>query len=64
MMRGLWGGKLRAWQEKHDLLQKEAASIIDVPLGTYQDWCDGDSEPSKFTRAEVERRMAAYTPKK
>lgn len=59
MVAGLWAGKLRAWQKRCDLIQKEAADKLGVKFESYRDWCDGDGEPSKFARIEIERRMKA-----
>ena len=63
MMAGLWGGKLRAWQKRHGLYQKEAAEILGCPLQTYKDWCDGDSEPSKVSRNWIEHQMRQHDAK-
>lgn len=57
MRSGLWAGTLRRWQLSVNLVQKQAAEKLEVPFETYRDWCDGDCEPSKLARAEIERRM-------
>lgn len=49
---------LRRWRGK--LRQKEAASILDVPVATYRKWEIGKRTPKKLTQAEVVRRMADH----
>ncbi len=57
MLSGLWGGKVRDWQKRCGLIQKEAANQLLVPFETYRDWCDGDGEPHDLSKFEIERRM-------
>lgn len=59
MIAGLWAGKLREWQKRCNLIQKQAADKLEVKFETYRDWHDGDGEPSALARIEVERRMKA-----
>lgn len=49
---------LKQWRGSR--LQKEAADLLDIPLGTYRKWEYGKRTPTKITLAQVEQRMAAH----
>ena len=48
--------RLRKWRGQ--MMQKEAASILDVPIATLRKWEYGKRTPNKITLCELERRMA------
>lgn len=51
----LFKDRLKEWRGK--LRHKEAAAILNVPLGTYRAWEYGKRTPNRLSLAEVERRM-------
>jgi DNA-binding transcriptional regulator YiaG len=40
--------ELRAWRLDNDLLQQDAAVILDVPYRTYREWELGRQKPSQL----------------
>ena len=54
-MAELLADKLRSWRGK--LYRKEAAALLDLPLGTYRKYETGKRTPSKIALAELERRL-------
>jgi DNA-binding transcriptional regulator YiaG len=54
---GVWSSQLRGWRKKCDLIQKEAADRLNVPIDTYRGWESMNSTPPKFVRMALERLM-------
>jgi len=45
------------WRLSKGLLQKQAAAIFEVPVGTYRTWEKGSRTPKHLAMAEIIRRM-------
>jgi hypothetical protein len=56
---GTFGEELRSWRGKR--LQKEAAGILDIPVGTYVKYEYNTRTPNKFALVEIRRRMSIST---
>lgn len=54
---------LVAWRKSLNLSQKEACSVLDVPLRTYQSWEEGAAGPAKICTSCVRNRMASQKDK-
>ncbi len=51
---------LKAWRKARNLYKKEAASLLRIPLRTYESWEFGANVPSEIVRVEIARRVGAY----
>jgi len=58
-MRESFATRLKNW--RGPLRQKEAASVLDVKLGTFRSWENGKRTPNKLALIEIERRMERQT---
>ena len=49
--------QLQAWRKKTNILQKQAADILGVPVRTYQAWETGVHEPGALAKVVINERM-------
>jgi hypothetical protein len=50
-----FGEELRMWRGRR--LQKEAADILDIPIGTYRKYEYNQRTPNRYAIIEIKRRM-------
>lgn len=50
-----WAEEIFNLRKRHGMLQRDAAKLLRVPLGTYRNWEQGKAIPNEFTRDEVSR---------
>jgi DNA-binding transcriptional regulator YiaG len=51
--------RLRAWRERNDLSQSEAAMRLQISKRTLQEWEQGRAEPQGFAQAAMEKAIRA-----
>jgi DNA-binding transcriptional regulator YiaG len=56
--------QLKAWRSKTNILQKQAADILGVPVRTYQAWETGLHEPGALAKVVINERMTEEAVKK
>lgn len=57
-MAELLAKRLLAWRLRKKLYRKEAAAILDIPVGTYRCYEEGKRTPIKLSLVELERRLS------
>ena len=50
-----FGDELRAWRQKHNLSQSEAALKLQIAKRTLQEWEQGRAEPEGLARIAIEK---------
>lgn len=63
MEAGLWSSELRDWRKRHNLLQKQAAGVLDVPEDTYKHWETMRRTPGRHTVIVLRSTMRNYNGK-
>ena len=53
-----FGSELRVWRERQNLVQKQAADLLQVKLRSYQNWEQGSNTPGPMAQAWLRERMA------
>jgi DNA-binding transcriptional regulator YiaG len=51
--------RLRAWRERHNLSQSEAALKLQISKRTLQEWEQGRAVPRGFARTAIEKAIRA-----
>jgi DNA-binding transcriptional regulator YiaG len=56
---GAFPRRLRAWRERKNLSQSEAALKLQISKRTLQEWEQGRAAPSGFARSAIEKALVA-----
>jgi len=56
---GVFPRRLRAWRERHNLSQSEAALKLQISKRTLQEWEQGRAAPRGFARTAIEEAIRA-----
>src|SRR5207253_7703082 len=60
---GAFPRRLRAWRERNNLSQSEAALKLQISKRTLQEWEQGRAAPRGFARTAIEKQLAPSAPR-